>query len=162
MNVRSFILTAGVLVGLLLVSWISHFIYGKFRYRTDVTLARDFLVTEQWQEIDVKGILPPLSKDRNDLYVAVSAPFETFNIDRGIKTPDGIIVEPEIQVVDSDGIIHLLKQTGAARGYYEKATFGSHPELAKETQVVCVRIRANHSIRVSAIIWSSYDIRDLP
>lgn len=140
-----------------------YFIYHMFKYRTEISLAKDFLVTDQWQTIDVKDLLPPLSKDRNDLYLAVPPSYKAWDpAPRGIEAPDGTIIKPEIEVVDSNGVIYVFKQTGAARSRYEKATYAASPELAKETQITRIRIRANHSILIPAIIWSSYDIKDLP
>ena len=163
MNIKLVVMLIIAALGLIVISVIGFLIYKFFTYRTDIPLAKDFVITTQWQEIEVKNLLPPLSQDRNSIHIAAPASFETFNANRGIVAPDGTVIEPEVQAIDTTGKTHFFKQEGARRGHeYEMAKYNPYPELQKGVQIERIRLRSNYEIRVPVILWSSYDIKDLP
>lgn len=163
MNIKMTIVLVIAILGLVVLSIVGFLIYKFFTYRTEISLVEDFLITDQWQDIDVKDKLPPLSKDRNNLLVAAPPSYKAFGTNRGIVTPDGTVIELEVEAVDTNGEVHSFKRTGARRtSKYEMATYNPYPELQKGIQIELIRIRANNKLRAPVILWSSYDIKDLP
>lgn len=163
MNFKLAVILAIVVLGIVVLSVIGFLVYKFYTYRTDTTFVKDFVITDQWQEIEVKNLLPPLSKDRNSIHIVAPTSFETFDFRRGIVAPDGTVIDPEVEAIDSNGESHFFKRTAARRtSNYEMAVYNPYPELQKGIQIERIRIRSNHEIRVPVILWSSYDIKDLP
>ncbi|MBV6497482.1 MAG: hypothetical protein JFAIHJKO_02630 [Pyrinomonadaceae bacterium] len=163
MNFKLITVVIVALFGLIVLFVIGLLIYKFYTYRTDTILVNDFVITDQWQEIEVKHLVPPLSQDRNSIVIAVPASFETFDFRRGIVAPDGTVIEPEVEAIDTDGNSHLFNRTAARRtSNYEMTVYNPYPELQKGIQIERIRIRSNHEFRAPVILWSSYDIKDLP
>jgi hypothetical protein len=163
MNLRVTVVLIVTVLGLIILSVTGFLVYKFFTYRTDTRLAEDFVITDQWQAIEVKNLLPPLSQDRNSIYIAAPSSYETFDFKRGIVVPDGTVIEPEVEAIDTNGEIHFFKRTGARRtSSYEMATYNPYPELEKGIQIERIRIRSNREIRVPVVLWSTYDTKDLP
>lgn len=163
MNFKLIVIMIIAILGLVVLSVIGALVYKFYTYRTDTTLVKDFVITDQWQEIEVKDVLPPLSQDRNSIHIAVPASFETFDFRRGIVAPDGTVIDPEVEAIDTDGNSYFFKRTAARRtSDYEMAVYNPYPEPKKGIQIERIRIRSSHELRVPVILWSSYDIKDLP
>lgn len=163
MNWKVAVVVIASVVGLICFSVIGVLVYKYFTYRTDIKLVEDFLITEQWQEIDVGARLAALSQDTNSINIAAPTSYETFDFRRGIVAPDGTVFEPEVEAIDVNGETHFFKRTGARRGHqYEMATYNPYPGIPKGVQIERIRLRSNRSIRVPFIQWSSYDVKDLP
>ena len=163
MNLKMAVILTIALLGLIVLSIVGFLVYKFFTYRTETTLVENFIITDQWQEIQVKSLLPRLSQDRNSLLIAAPSSYKTFGVDRGIVAPDGTVFEPEVEAIDTLGRTHFFKRTGARRtSSYEMATYDPYPKLEKGVQIERIRLKSNHEIRVPLVLWSSYDIKDLP
>src|SRR5689334_18486278 len=100
MNWKVVVIVISSIVALGVFAVIGALVYKFFTYRNDVTLAEGLLISDQWQEIDLRDLLKPLSKDTQRIYVAAPTSFKAFDVKRGIVAPDGTVIVPEIQAVD--------------------------------------------------------------
>jgi hypothetical protein len=155
------ILAVGVAV-LLVAFGACHF--GMFQARSpwvDEKIAGPMTISTEWAEIRPEK---PLKRtgDHQEIGLYVGEPFIVVfdSLDsHGIRMPDGSIVSPEVQLVDTEGNTVTLKFSGA-RG---KETISYRlPDEQKERQYRSVRIRAEREIQLKSVYWTGIVIKNMP
>ena len=118
----------------------------------DQTLVTDLNVSSEWTEIPVD---PPLQTRRQVTELVMTIP-DYKNNRRGVSEitlPDGRMVQPQIEVIDTEGNIHHLKHSGFAyTGYRDLIIFtpkGGFPDTTYRQ----VRIRSDVPFTCGQISW---------
>ena len=130
------------------------------QYYKDVVLADEFLITTDRKILEAKGLVVA-DKDVNIIAVGVAPPFKAFDAKNGIRTPDGQIVNPEIILVDAEGDEYPLKYKGAR--LFKDYDFANYKYVGpKGKKFEKVLLRSDVPIPATRILWSGYNIKDLP
>lgn len=133
-----------------------------YNYLTEIVLVSDFVITSEWKEVGTADLLR-VEKDNQYIALLLEPPFEDDMPARGIKTPEGTIVNPEIILVDEEGNEYPLSFGGSR--YFEGKNFvnyryGRGLPIGKKYSKV--RIRSEIPLPVKQILWSGYNTKDLP
>ena len=149
------LVTGVVIVGLLLFSW--PFIFRPPLFH-NIVLAENEQIGSDWIEIVPKENLRA-ERDNTYIGIALELPFKTPYGARGIETPDGRIVNPEIFLVDEDGNEYSFLRSGA--GGEDTSRYKYSGNLPRDKVFKKVRLRSDVPISVKQILWSEYDNKDL-
>lgn len=155
-----------------LVFWfasISIIFFGAFIINTlffskrikEITLENSFLITEERQEIESQNRLK-IEKDNHYISIMVEPPLEAFAVRNGIKTPEGEIANPEIYLIDEEGVEYLLTHSGSRR--YEGNEFANYAYesgLPPKNKYTKIFLSSKIPVKAKKIIWSGYNSRDL-
>ena len=104
MNTKTVVIL-GIASALLIMGAIALFLWPfVFRpplFRNEV-LAENVTIGPEWTEIDFRN---PVRVDKDNIYVGIylEPPYFTPLGSKGIKTPEGQIVNPEITLIDENG-----------------------------------------------------------
>jgi len=133
------------------------------KYYRNVVLADNFLISQDWKPLETTEQIIA-DKDINLISIGVALPFKAFGIRRGISTPDGEIVNPEIILVDMDGVEYdFARKEGSLRYQgYEFANYKYEGDLPRNKKFIEILLRSSVSIPTTRIQWSGYNIKDLP
>lgn len=154
------------LIGISLIL-IGFFVYINFffgKYLKEIALENNLLITSDWKEIDIKNLVK-IEKDINYIAILLEPPYKTFTVSGsgGIKIPSGEVVNPEIKIVDEDGKEYLLAYGGSRNSNNnEYANYQYQVNLPIDKKYEKLLIRSDTPIKTQKIIWSSYNVRDLP
>ena len=131
-------------------------------YIQDIVLTNNIVITSEWQEIGTPDLLR-VEKDNQYISLLLEPPFEDDTPARGIKTPEGTIINPDIRLVDDEGKEYPLR-FGGARGSKAKnfVNYRYEPALPADKTYTKVLIRSTYTIPLKQILWSGYDTKDLP
>ena len=132
------------------------------RLYKDVVLENNFLISSDLKEIETQNLIK-IEKDNHFISIDLEPPFEADTPKKGIKTPSGEIINPEIKLVDENGIEYPLTYSGSRGGESgnEIANYKYNGNLPIDKTYKKVLIRSNLPIKAKMILWSGYDARDL-
>ncbi|NJM54262.1 MAG: hypothetical protein HC846_13305 [Blastocatellia bacterium] len=119
-------------------------------------------IGETWIELDFKEV-DTQKKDKYFLALVVESPFDGGFDKKGIKTPEGEIVNPEIKLVNEKGDAYGFELCrGGSYGFNGKLVgYCPRPDIPKGIVFQKLLIKSEKPIRVKSIIWRGYDIKDL-
>jgi hypothetical protein len=130
-------------------------------YFTDVILADDFLIYSDRKEIQSTKLVA--DKDVNMISIGVKSPLQAFGVKKGIRNSDGRIINPEIILVDADGVEYPFEHAGGRRYKgYEFANYEYQGDLPLDKKFEKVLLRCDVPVTATRIQWSGYNIKDLP
>lgn len=165
MYVKLLIIIGGVVLlfgGLLFLPWTS--IINSMQSRKlyhDTTLANDVRCDKSPMEISI-GNLARVERDRQMIGLVTREKFEIDYEDTGkLKQSDGTFIEADIQLIDSKGDIYSFANSAGARGR-QIATFRPAQSLPEGTQFTKLKIRCENAVTLEKIIWTTYNLRDMP
>lgn len=159
-KIITILLIAGVVSVLLSGIFIKLVFYKN--YIKETTLADDVVITSEWIEVGDKNSLT-IEKDVYYLSILLKPSFEIDLINKGIKTPDGVLLKPEIILVDSKGEKKPLAFSGGRRaGSNVYVNFGHEKEIPTEINYSKIMIRNDKPLPVNKLLWAGYNIKDLP
>lgn len=148
------------------IVFVGLFVYANSffgRYIKETTLENNFLITNVWKEIDISDSVK-IERDKNYIAIFLEPSYKTSTDSqgKGIKTPNGEIINPEIKIIDEDGKEYSLTYSGS-RSFEnnEYANYSHAAELPADKKYQKVMIRSDVSIKTQKLIWSSYNIKDL-
>lgn len=109
-------------------------------------------ITNDWVEVAPDKPLKPEGDDQ-EVVLSLEEPFlhEHLGPD-GVRTPDGSIVQPEVQLVDTEGRSIDLKFVGARGRQLIRFTLR---EQLKGREYRSIRLRADKEIRCKAVYWTA-------
>jgi hypothetical protein len=115
-------------------------------------------ITSEWTEIKLNPPLKP-EREEHDVVLYLAEPYTGDLLHAGgVNLPDGSVVMPEVQIVDTEGNIYTLKATGF-RGK-ELMRFTLRGQLDNR-EYRSVRIRSAKPINCKEIIWSNWNWKDI-
>lgn len=133
-----------------------------FNYFEDQTLTYEMEIEDTTLEIDFSKI----NINRKDNYfvaIIVEPPFSGGFAEKGIKTPQGEIINPEIRLIEENG--NELKFELCRGGSYgfKGSLIGYCPsaEIPTGKSFKKLLISTDKSIKIKSIIWRGYDTKDL-
>jgi hypothetical protein len=151
-----------IAVGLTFLLYTTQGIYRFFHPYRDQQLAGATTISGNWLEITPKE---PLRADRvvQEVVLYVDKPVTHPRDSWELILPDGSKVIPEVQLVDSDGLVYELKEptTFTKPGSSEAFQRGFSTQLPNGKTFRTVRLRSDGAFTVSKIVWRCYDPRDV-
>jgi hypothetical protein len=135
-----------------------HLMFQRNPY-IDRKVAGPTTVDSSWSEITPDEPLKPKG-DAQEVGLYLEEPYkhELLGPD-GVRMPDGSIVLPQVQIVDSDGNILELSFSGA-RG--EQCIIYRIPKGQGKTSYQALRVRADREITLKSIYWTGRIFRNMP
>lgn len=139
---------------------------GRGRHYT-ITVADNVEVSADWSEIKSDYPLKP-SKQIHDIDLVVDGLSYHLKTKQNLL-PSGEAVNPEVELVDTDGNVHRLRSGGGGVGDYNTATdtFGSATmsfrlvtdDLPSSAKFQTIRIRSDIPFRCSKINWHNWRMK---
>jgi len=158
-KIITILLIAGAVSILLFGIYIKMVFYKN--YIKENNLADEVLITSEWIEVGSKDTLK-IEKDVHYLSIVLKPKYELDMVNKGIKTPEGGLIKPEIILVDSKGGKKPLTVSGGRRaGNNVYVNFGHEKEIPADLKYSKIMIRSDKPLPVNKLIWSGYNIRDL-
>lgn len=127
-----------------------------------VVLAEGSTITSEWLEVGDRSSLE-IKKDNHYVSLLLVPPFAGDAYARGIKTPDGKIINPEVLLLDQNGNEYEMVFAGSRRsGDDVFVNYRYQNGLPAGKVFTSVRLRSSDPFPVKQILWSGYDAEDLP
>lgn len=136
-------------------------IFGVYQQRSpmlDREIKGAITISSDWIEITPDKPLKP-TRDVQMITIALEPPFQGEFEAKAIRTPDGSLVQPQVQLVDQNGNTFELNY-GGFRGRMAM-DFSNFDKLPKDREYKTVRIRSDKPINCKKILWSCYNWKDL-
>jgi hypothetical protein len=138
----------------------------------ELKLSGPVTIGDQWTELDLKPSIKT-NKDLTMILLDLEPPFKNdfynegngLNRGKGILTPEGEVVNPEIEVIDENGNTFNLVWSGS-RGHYGGKSGAPAYDLPyphkwpRDREFTKVRIRSGTRIKCKAIYWFFESTRD--
>lgn len=153
------IVTGLALVVVLILGFYAYFYYSvKAMYITQM-LAKDIEITSEKREITFEK---PLKSKKQIQGIALSIDGYTPEIsdaDSNIKSDDGIIIKPEIELIDENNNAHRLESFGQSfKGEEVLVRFRVKNKSSEKIAYKAVRISSNKPFRCD-VYWQDYDLK---
>lgn len=153
------------IVGAVLIIVVGIYAFNRMFYRSyylDIVLLENATISADWLEIESDGRIIA-RKDRQFISLLLEPSYKLDPYSNAIVTPDGRKINPEIVLIDTDGNErHLTYLEGRFGEKGDYTSYGYKPDFPLKTRFSRVKIRSEIPIKTKAILWSGYDIRDLP
>jgi len=154
------------IAGAILLSFIGLVAYVSGPTRT---IAKDVQITGEWRDFPIAPPIKALYRDQTIMLGIKDYDWssEGNSFTAPLKLPDGTIVDPQIQLVDSLGNSYPFHHSGAVRtggllGSTDEPVFragssDNSPDLPRDKEFTKLRIRSDVSFRCSRIEWVDYN-----
>lgn len=139
-----------------------------FRDSYEVEVAGPTEITDQWLEIQPKQHFKS-DKDYHLIVLDLEPPFKYDlyregkepNKGQGILTPEGDVINPQLQVIDQTGKAYDLVYAGARRNFWPAYGLPSPNKWPTDREYTSIRIRSPRRIKCKAIYWFAESNKDL-
>jgi hypothetical protein len=133
----------------------------------EVKLSGPVILNEQWIELRPESRLKP-DKDFQWVMLQLEAPFKDDVLGegkgpmsgKGVLTPDGETINPEVEVIDDNGNTYVFVWKGSRAG---SPIYGYAPHadgLPKDRLYKTVRLRSPKPIKCKAVYWFCESAKD--
>lgn len=129
---------------------------GRQRF-LDRTIRGDTTLTQEWIEITLETPLKP-ECDVQAVMLYLAQPYEADLEMDGVRLPDGSLVKPEVQLVDTAGNTYSLKYYGL---FGRQLVIFTLRDQLMGREYRNVRIRSDKPIHCRKIFWRCYYTRDI-
>lgn len=129
---------------------------GRERF-LDRTIKEDTTLTPGWAELTLETPLKP-ERDVQAVMLHLEEPYEADLELNGVRMPDGSLVKPEVQLVDTAGNTYSLKYYGL---FGRKLIIFTLRDQLIGREYRTVRVRSDKPIRCKKIFWRCYYTRDI-
>jgi hypothetical protein len=114
------------------------------------------LISSQWAEFSPRKPLVP-AKQYQVILLEVD-PAEALVVDNSnlerIQLGNGVLLKPEIELVDSEGNIFVAEvYRSPVPSYLDNSIVGNVRDLPQDRRYTKVRVRSNVPVRLSRIVW---------
>ena len=123
----------------------------------DRTIRDDTTLTQEWMEITLEKPLKP-EREVQAVMLHLAKPYEADLEMNGVRLPDGSLVKPEVQLVDTAGNIYSLKYYGL---FGRQLVIFTLRDQLMGREYRTVRIRSDKPIHCRQIFWRCYYTRDI-
>lgn len=152
------VLIPPAIIGLALAVFISIKVYRVFNPNLDREISGAVTITAEWLEIRPEDPLRP-EREIHQVVLDVEKPVTAQTNSWGLVLPDGSVVTPEVQLIDESSNVYSLTEpsfnTNSSTGLTLRGF--SLRNLPKDRLYTKVRVRSSKPIRVSRILWRSYN-----
>lgn len=118
-------------------------------------------VSNEWTEVKPEEPLR-LTGDYQEIGLYVEKPLTAVfdsSTSGGIRTPDGSLIMPEVEVVDDNNKTFECKFSGA---WGSNAIRFRLPDVRPNAEYKVVRIRADRLVQLDGVYWTGVIIKNLP
>jgi hypothetical protein len=133
----------------------------------EVKISGPITISEQWIELEPKSPLK-VDQDLQMVVLELEAPFKYdfyeegrgANKGQGILMPDGEVINPEIEIVDSSGQKFSLVYSGARQTFSPVYDLPYPNKWPPHAEYKSIRIRSDRPIKCKAIYWLCESSKD--
>ncbi|HEV8426984.1 MAG TPA: hypothetical protein VGQ41_03660 [Pyrinomonadaceae bacterium] len=129
---------------------------GRPRF-LDRTIRGDTTLTQEWTEITLETPLKP-ERDVQAVMLHLAEPYEADLQLNGVRLPDGSLVKPEVQLVDTAGNTYSLNYYGL---FGRQLVIFTLRDQLMGREYRTVRIRSDKPIHSRRFFWRCYYTRDI-
>ena len=129
---------------------------GRERF-LDRTIKENTTLTPEWTDITLDKPLKP-ERDVQAVMLYLAEPHEADLEVDGVRMPDGSLVKPEVQLVDTAGNTYSLKYYGL---FGRKLVIFTLRDQLMGREYRTVRIRSDKPIHTKKIFWRCYYTKDI-
>lgn len=147
-----------LIVGILVAGFFFKKAFLDSPFKTTL-LAENVLISSEWKEIDVKDRVT-LRGDGQFLSVNISPPFEGDFDNKGVRTPDGKIVNFEVKIVDEEGNEYPLPYEGFLGKWHINYGLGAS-KLPSRKNYAKILIRSDVPIEAKRVLWVYFYRKDM-
>ena len=123
----------------------------------DRTIKGDTTLTQEWMEIAPETPLKP-ERDVQAVMLYLAKPYEADLEMKGVRIPDGSLVKPEVQLVDTAGKTYSLNYYGL---FGRQLVIFTLRDQLMGREYRTVRIRSDKPIHCKQIFWRLYYTKDI-
>ena len=123
----------------------------------DRTIRDDTTLTPEWMEITPETPLKP-ERDIQAVMLHLAEPYEADLEKNGVRLPDGSLVKPEVQLVDTAGKTYSLNYYGL---FGRQLVIFTLRDQLMGREYRTVRIRNDKPIHLRKIFWRCYYTKDI-
>ncbi|HYV09784.1 MAG TPA: hypothetical protein VE980_02650 [Pyrinomonadaceae bacterium] len=123
----------------------------------DRTIKGDTTLTQEWMEITPETPLKP-ERDVQAVMLYLAKPYEADLEMKGVRIPDGSLVKPEVQLVDTAGKTYSLNYYGL---FGRQLVIFTLRDQLMGREYRTVRIRSDKPIHCKQIFWRLYYTKDI-
>jgi len=123
----------------------------------DRTIKGDTTLTQEWMEFTPETPLKP-ERDVQAVMLYLAKPYEADLEMKGVRIPDGSLVKPEVQLVDTAGKTYSLNYYGL---FGRQLVIFTLRDQLMGREYRTVRIRSDKPIHCKQIFWRLYYTKDI-
>lgn len=132
-------------------------ICGDQQRFTDRTIKSNTTITAEWMQITLDKPLKP-ERDVQVIMLYLEEPYVGDFEAKAVRLPDGTLVQPEVQLLDTAGKTYALKYYGF---FGRQLIMFTLPDQLTGRDYSTVRIRSDKPIRSKEIIWRCFYWREI-
>ncbi len=149
-------LTFGSLLGLTVLVIVAWFVIGLLTWNSVETVSGPVTVSSQWMEFSPEKPLLPAKQYQVILLevdLAEALVVDNLNLEH-IQLGSGVVVKPEIELVDSQGNVFIAEvYRSPVPSYLDNSIVGNVRDLPQDRKYTKVRVRSNAPVRLARIVW---------
>jgi hypothetical protein len=154
---QKFFVFLGILFGIFLLC-LALFVISLGRTHSDREISGELTLSSEWVEITPDQ---PLSfpKQFQGMVLDVAEPLVKDNLQlESVQLMNGTLVHPELQLVEQNGnVVKIKLQSGPTPSQHDNSVDGFVSRPAEGRVYTKVRVRCDRQLRLSRIIWHSWD-----
>jgi hypothetical protein len=148
--------TVGILFAITVLGFVTWFVIGMLTWDSERTVSGPVTVSSQWVEFSPEK--PLLPSKQHQMILLEAEPFEALVVDNSnlerIRLGNGVLLEPEIQLVDSQGNIFVAEvYRSPVPSYLDNSIVGNVRGLPQDRKYTRVRVRSNATVHLARIVW---------
>jgi hypothetical protein len=148
-SIASFLISVTLLVSLTICGGGARFL--------DRTIKKDTTLTPEWADITLEKPLRP-ERDAQAVILYLAEPYEADLELDGVRMPDGSLIKPEVQLVDTAGNTYSLKYWGL---FGRKQIIFTLRDQLMGREYRTVRVRSEKTISCKEIYWRCFYWREI-
>ena len=148
--------TVGGLFGVIVLVIVTWFAIHLLTWDSEQTVSGPVTLSSQWMEFSPEKPLLP-SKQYQIILLEVD-PADALVVDNSnlerIQLGNGVLLNPEIQLVDSQGnLFEAEVYRSPVPSYLDNSIVGNVPGLPQDRKYTKVRVRSNTPVHLARIVW---------
>ncbi len=159
----AFGISVAIVFGLAFADIVLYKVQRMYKPYLDREISGPVKLERQWLEINFKEPLSP-ERPANEISLVFEEVYEDRVAGRGLQLPNGQLLSPEMQLVDSQGEVFELNQVAALGPRGLSRSMGDpinwKETLPRDRTYRALRIRSDTIVNVTRIFWRSYDPAD--
>ncbi len=152
------IISAGLfLTAILVLGYFALFIYSVKTSSVTQSIGQNIEVTSDWQEFK---LTEPLNFKKQVQYLRVSIDNSNTLVTAGnteIKLSDGSVVNPEIEIIDSEGKTYQLKSYGSVNG--DPKFTAAKNSTPNNPIIKLMRIKSDKNFAATEVNWVDMNLK---
>ena len=150
------VVIVGSVAALVLIVLVGGFVYGMLTSDSEQIVSGPVTLSTQWTEISPQRPLLPTKQTQEivlDVDPSEGLVEDNLHLDK-MQLSNGVVVHPQIQLVDSNGnIFEAQVSRYPVPSRYNNGLSGHVSNLPQDREFTKVRVRSDSPLRLSRIVW---------